>query len=113
MPADPADAEVDGRPGGDQPGTVLAPDHAGAAAAGDDTALDAPAPNDDGVEGGSADATEGGGGAPRKLKFFGRPSFGGAVFALIAWILFFGRVVVYVTIIEVLEAERTLSYSVA
>jgi membrane protein len=30
----------------------------------------------------------------------------GAVFALIAWILFFGRVVVYVTIIEVLEAER-------
>lgn len=30
----------------------------------------------------------------------------GAVFALIAWILFFGRVVVYVTVIEVLEAER-------
>lgn len=30
----------------------------------------------------------------------------GAVFALIAWILFFGRVVVYVTIIEALEAER-------
>lgn len=30
----------------------------------------------------------------------------GAVFALIAWILFFGRVVVYVTIVEVLEAER-------
>jgi membrane protein len=30
----------------------------------------------------------------------------GTVFALIAWILFFGRVVVYVTVIEVLEAER-------
>lgn len=30
----------------------------------------------------------------------------GAVFALIAWILFFGRVVVYVSVIEVLEAER-------
>lgn len=30
----------------------------------------------------------------------------GAVFALIAWILFFGRVVVYVTVIEILEAER-------
>jgi membrane protein len=30
----------------------------------------------------------------------------GTVFALLAWILFFGRVVVYVTIIEVLEAER-------
>ncbi|MFA5885241.1 MAG: YihY/virulence factor BrkB family protein [Acidimicrobiia bacterium] len=30
----------------------------------------------------------------------------GGVFALIAWILFFGRVVVYVTVIEVLEAER-------
>lgn len=30
----------------------------------------------------------------------------GAVFALLAWILFFGRVVVYVTVIEVLEAER-------
>jgi membrane protein len=30
----------------------------------------------------------------------------GAVFALIAWILFFGRVVVYVTVVEVLEAER-------
>ena len=30
----------------------------------------------------------------------------GSVFALIAWILFFGRVVVYVTVIEVLEAER-------
>lgn len=30
----------------------------------------------------------------------------GAVFALIAWILFFGRVVVYVTVIEALEAER-------
>lgn len=30
----------------------------------------------------------------------------GAVFALIAWILFFGRVVVYVSVIEILEAER-------
>lgn len=30
----------------------------------------------------------------------------GAVFALIAWILVFGRVVVYVTVIEALEAER-------
>jgi membrane protein len=30
----------------------------------------------------------------------------GAVFALIAWILFFGRVVVYVTVVEVVEAER-------
>ena len=30
----------------------------------------------------------------------------GAVFALIAWILIFGRVVAYVAIIEVLEAER-------
>ena len=30
----------------------------------------------------------------------------GSVFALIAWILFFGRVVVYVTVMEVLEAER-------
>lgn len=30
----------------------------------------------------------------------------GAVFALIAWILFFGRVVVYVTVVEILEAER-------
>jgi membrane protein len=30
----------------------------------------------------------------------------GAVFALIAWILIFGRVIVYVTVIEALEAER-------
>jgi len=30
----------------------------------------------------------------------------GAVFALIAWILVFGRVIVYVSVIEVLEAER-------
>ena len=30
----------------------------------------------------------------------------GAVFALIAWILIFGRVIAYVAIIEVLEAER-------
>jgi membrane protein len=30
----------------------------------------------------------------------------GAVFALIAWILIFGRVIVYVTVIEGLEAER-------
>ena len=30
----------------------------------------------------------------------------GVVFAIIAWILVFGRVVVYVAVIEVLEAER-------
>jgi membrane protein len=30
----------------------------------------------------------------------------GSVFALIAWILLFGRVVVYVTVVEVIEAER-------
>lgn len=30
----------------------------------------------------------------------------GAVFAIIAWILFFGRVIAYVAVVEVLEAER-------
>ena len=30
----------------------------------------------------------------------------GVVFAIIAWILVFGRVVVYVAVVEVLEAER-------
>jgi membrane protein len=37
----------------------------------------------------------------------------GAVFALIAWILIFGRVIVYVTVIEALEAERLRAKSPA
>ena len=45
----------------------------------DGPAIDATASN---AGGGEVDGSDG---APHKLKFFGRPSFGGAVFALVFW----------------------------